>query len=363
MNELTLHPDIYSTGDCKGLIGALERVWLRDHKPGDGTIYIISGFANYNGGVRFYHIFQNHIARGGKVVAFFSGSAGQRITSKQVVSKLLECGVEVHIVNRKRLMHAKSYGSCTGDGQLLIVTSGNFTGPGMAQNVEITLLLDRPTTQDLGFSWNDMVDSMLNQAWDIHRPSLGETDAPAWGLLYDERASDVILSEKDAVTTIISLGHADTVRINAEPGSIEGKGTQYFWLSKDCYDFFPPLTILNKRGNKNTYSCIVNVNFIDINEESQVRVTFEAENNLDFRLGTGPLRNTGTAQSGDLAAISRIGEDKYEIRIIGRSHALYSSLSAYAINYIGHRDKRYGFVSNQKFQEGTGIILGNHPKQ
>jgi len=53
MNELTLHPNIYKTGASKGLISILERLWVRDHKAGAGTLYIISGFANYNGGVRF----------------------------------------------------------------------------------------------------------------------------------------------------------------------------------------------------------------------------------------------------------------------------------------------------------------------
>ena len=54
---------------------------------------------------------------------------------------------------------------------------------------------------------------------------------------------------------LLTLSHADTARIQASPGSAAGKGTQYFWLSKDCYDFFPPLTILNHRGTKSTYSC------------------------------------------------------------------------------------------------------------
>ena len=54
MIEFTLHPNIYSTGTHKGLRSMLEETWVRTHKPGDGTFYIISGFANFNGGVRFY---------------------------------------------------------------------------------------------------------------------------------------------------------------------------------------------------------------------------------------------------------------------------------------------------------------------
>ena len=103
---------------------------------------------------------------------------------------------------------------------------------------------------------------------------------------------------------VLRLSHADTVRINATPGTDEAKGTQYFWLSKDCYDFFPPLTILNRRGYKRTYSCEVRVYFVNLGQTLTVRVTFEAENNLDFRLGTSPLRGSGLARPGDWAALS-----------------------------------------------------------
>ena len=128
---------------------------------------------------------------------------------------------------------------------MLVVTSGNFTGPGMAQNVEMALLLDRPTTRSLGFSWNDLVSNMLTQHWDLYQPRLDDMSAPVWKLLYDEEASTIRLDETNEVTMILRLGHADTVRINATSGTDAGKGTQYFWLSKDCYDFFPALTILN----------------------------------------------------------------------------------------------------------------------
>ena len=275
-----------------------------------------------------------------------------------MVRELLDCGAEVHIVNRKRLMHAKSYGSKTRDGQMLVVTSGNFTGPGMAQNVEMAILLDRPTTQELGFSWDEMIGNMLAQRWDLHQPALSKPTAPAWSLLYDEEASTIKLDETDEVTMILRLGHADTARIMASPGTVEGKGSQYFWLSRDCYDFFPALTILNARGVKRTYSCDVQMNFTDIGQEQEIRVTFEAENNLDFRLGTGPLRYTQIAQEGDIAAISRVGESRYELRIYKQSSCIGRTLAPNAINFIGHQGKQYGFMSNQDFQDAAGVQIG-----
>ena len=356
MNELTVHPNVYATGSNKGLISILEHVWLREHEMGDGTLYIVSGFANYNGGVRFFPVFRRHVERGGKVVAIFSGNTHQNMTSRQIVCEMLDCGADVHVINRKRLMHAKSYGSKTHSGELLVVTSGNFTGPGMAQNVEMSLLLDRITTRDLGFSWDGMVDSMLSQNWDIHQPTLDDMSAPVWQLLYNEQASTVVLDTTDEVTLILRLGHADTVRINAPRDSIEGRGSQYFWLSKDCYDFFPALTIPNKRGIKKTYSCMIRMNFVNLRKREAVRVTFEAENNLDFRLGTGPLRYTKLAKSGDIAAISRIGEDQYELRLFSQNGRNGMSLAHYAVNHIGHEGKRYGFISNEQFRDIIEIV-------
>ena len=131
MNELTVHPKhLRDRPPARGLISILERVWLGEHTMGDGTLYVVSGFANYNGGVRFFPVFRHHVEQCGKVVAMFSGSAQQHLTSRQVVRAMLECGADVHVVNRKRLMHVKSYGSKTSKGEMLVVTSGNFTGPG-----------------------------------------------------------------------------------------------------------------------------------------------------------------------------------------------------------------------------------------
>ena len=358
MNELTVHPNVYATGRSKGLVPLLERVWLREHEMGDGTLYIVSGFANYNGGVRFFPVFRRHIEQGGRVVAIFGGSTQQKLTSQQVVRELLNCGAEIHLVNRKRLMHVKSYGSKTCNGEMLVVTSGNFTGPGMAQNVEMAILLDQTTTRSLRFSWDAMIEAMLAQRWDFYQPNLANTTSPAWQLLYDEKSSRIVLDETNEVTLILSLGHADTVRINARSGTAQAQGTQYFWLSRDCYDFFPPLIIPNQRGHKKTYSCLIEMDFVDLGHKEEVRVTFEAENNLDFRLGTGPLRHSKLAQTGDITAISRVGETRYELRLYRQNTPAHRALAPYATNFIGNRGKQYGFISNQEFQTTIGTRVG-----
>ncbi|RYG93628.1 MAG: restriction endonuclease [Alphaproteobacteria bacterium] len=358
MNEITLHPNVYSTGASKGLIHLLERVWVNEHKVGDGTMYVVSGFANYNGGVRFYETFKAHKEKGGNIVAVFAGSTSARLASKQVVRELLECGADVHLVNRKRLLHAKCYGATSGDGQSLVVTSGNFTGPGMALNVEMSVLLEPKSVAEMGFSWQEMIDGVLAQTWDIYRPELTDLKAPAWQLLYDEQASDIGLDDSDKSTMILRLSHSDTARINAEPGSPAGRGTQYFWLSKDCFGFFPPLTLRNKKGHKATYSCLVNMLYVDINKQvSDCRVTFEAENNLDFRLGTGPLRYTGIAVEGDIAAISRIGDHDYELRVFVAGTDIGKDLAQYAVNLIGHQGKRFGYMPNLEFEKVAGVAL------
>ncbi|MCB9993009.1 MAG: restriction endonuclease [Hyphomicrobiaceae bacterium] len=358
MIELTLHPNVYATGPSKGLVPLLERVWVRDNTPGDGDFFLLSGFANYNGGVRFFEVFKKHIEKGGRVQAFFGGSTRQRLTSKQVVTQLLDIGVDVRIINRKRLMHAKSYGSLNSDGQYVVVTSGNFTGPGMTQNVEMALLLDRDASKTIGFSWEQMTEAMLKQKWDIHAPTLAKPTAPGWQLLYDEEAGDVVLDETDEVTMLLRLGHPDTARIMADPGTAAGKGSQYFWLSKDSYGFFPPLTIRNEKGTKATFSTLIDMNYIDLGRQEEARVTFEAENNLDFRLGTGPLRYTKIAKPGDLAAITRVGEHRYELRIFQDGSSHFAELSSYAINFIGHKGKSYGYLANSEFQEIIGAKVG-----
>lgn len=358
MNELTLHPNVYATGHSKGLVNILERVWVREHTPGDGTIFVISGFGNYNGGVRFFETFREHRDNGGEIVAVFAGSTSSRLTSKQVVTEMLECGADVHIINRKRLLHAKCYGARSTRGESLVVTSGNFTGPGMSQNVEMSVFLEPASTAAMSFSWQKMIDSMLAQKWAFYSPSLTDLTAPAWQLLYDEQASNIVIDDTDEMTMVLRLSHADTARVNAKLGSNAGKGTQYFWLSKDCYDFFPPLTIRNKRGHKATYSCLVQMNYIDLGTvDNKCRVTFEAENNLDFRLGTGLLRHSRLAREGDLAAISRVGETSYELRLYRQGSAEHAALMPYTVHMIGHQGKRYGYMPNSEFAATVGLPI------
>ncbi|MCC6542759.1 MAG: restriction endonuclease [Flavobacteriales bacterium] len=351
MIEVTVHPNVYATGPNKGLIHLLEKVWVREHTPGEGTLHIVSGFANYNGGVRFYETFKHHTQLGGKINAVFSGSTSSNLTSRQVVEEMLRCGATVHVVNRKRLLHAKCYGVEDGKGSSLVVTSGNFTGPGMSQNVEMSALLDKPATASSKFSWSDMMTGLLSQRWEYYRPTLDDLSGPAWDLLFDEKAPSLVLDDTAEVTMVLRLSHSDTVRVNAEAGSDASKGTQYFWLSKDCYDFFPPLTIRNQRGHKATYSCLVVMRYVDMGmEDPECRVTFEAENNLDFRLGTGKLRGTGVAKEGDLALITRVGEAAYEMRIAVEGSILYDRYSPYATTFIGHQGKRYGYLANSDFR-------------
>ncbi len=357
MIEFSLHPNIYATGKSKGLRTMLEDIWIRSHQPGEGTFYILAGFANYNGGARFYKTFKEHTDKGGKIIAILGGSAAQKTTSKQVVEALLDCGAEVNVTNRKSLMHAKCYGVTTQAGEKLIVTSGNFTGPGMAQNVEAALLLDTGMTKAMGFCWDTLVKNMFRQTWTTHRPKVLEPSQAVWTLLYDETPSSVTIDQSEKLTMVVTLGHADTARIMAAPGTPAAAGTPYFWLSKDCFDFFPPLTIRNKRGYKGTLSASITLRYLDLGKTHTGRVTFEAENNLDFRLGTGLLRSTQLASKGDIACISRTGEAKYELRIFKKGSQNYDKLLPFATSFIGHQGKQYGFIENQQFEALVNVRL------
>ncbi len=349
--QFTVHPNVYHTDPAsKGLLNLLEKTWVRGKTPGEGIFYIISGFSNFNGGVRFFDVFDKHVQNGGECVVFLGGSTSQRLSSQQVVEKLLEVGCKVYLINRKRILHSKCYGHCHNEIQSLIVSSGNFTGPGMSQNIESSLMVEGDHIDEMGFKWSDLVDSFLAQRWDIYEPELANRTAPAWNLLYDEIGTRVTLTDEYRITLLLTLSHSDTARIQANPGEKAGKGSQYFWLSKDSYDFFPALTIHNNRGVKATYSALINLNYIDIEEiDTRCRVTFEAENNLDFRLGTGKLRYRRIAREGDIAAVTRVGENEYELRIIDQASDNFTRLDPYTINFIGHQGKKYGYISNAAF--------------
>ncbi len=357
MTEFIFQPEVYRTGSHNSLINLLEELWTRPENLGSGTYYIISGFGNYNGGIRFFPTFKRHIDSGGRIVSFFGASTSMNQTSRQLVSQLLDCGCEVHLINRKHIFHSKCYGASRTDGESLVVTSGNFTSLGMAHNVESSIYIVPELTNRIGFRWSELERSILSQRWEIYRPTLDDMEAPAWSLLFNEAEARLSLDDSQEMTLIMVLGHADTARINAAPGSSAALGTQYFWLSKDCYDFFPPLTIPNRRGRKSTYSTLIQLHYVDLDLITQTRVTFEAENNFDFRLGTGQLRNTELAEQGDLAVITRIAEYYYQIRIIRQISQVFGELSPYATTFIGHQGKRYGFMSNERLQDILNIQL------
>lgn len=357
MSAFILQPNVYSTCTEVSLLNLLERVWIREAHFGEGTYYILSGFGNYNGGVRFFSTFKRHIDSGGQVVAFFGGSTSQNMTSKQLVERLLNCSVKVYVINRKRIFHSKCYGT-SNSGEKIVVSSGNFTGPGISYNVESCLYLSPDLTKSIRFKWSDLSQSILNQQWEIYAPSLGDMSDPAWSLLYNEYEERLAIDETQNLSMVLILGHADTARVNAAQGASAGKGSQYFWLSKDCFDFFPPLTILNERGYKTTNSCLINLFYSDLNFMAQnSRVTLEAGNNVDFRLGTPAYRYTHIARRGDMAVISRISESNYEIRIFRRESSEFKKLEPYATTFVGHRDKRYGYIPNKKLEELLGISL------
>jgi hypothetical protein len=240
----------------------------------------------------------------------------------------------------------KCYGTAGPDGAELVVSSGNFTGPGMSQNVEMSVYLDREETLRSGFSWTDLVSGINSQDWDIYDVT-DSPDDPVWSILYSEVGPAPTLDTSREQSLLLTLGHSDTVRINAESGTPASAGTQYFWLSTDCFDFFPPLIERNTRGVKATYSAVIALEYVDLGiTDDACRVTFEAENNKDFRLGTGRLRGTGLCEQGDLAVISRIGEDRYRLKIHRKSSADFMRLAPHANRIIGAQGKKYGFVPN-----------------
>lgn len=349
MFNFAIHPNVYSSSSINGLRKLLEETWIRNLPIGDGRIFIISGFSNYNGGARFYKRLKEHTENGGEILAILGGSSSQKLSSKQVVEALLECGARVILINRKRILHAKCYGYIKKDNsQNLIVSSGNFTGPGMSQNIEASVLLDEYLIKQSKFDWNECIKGFLSQEWQYYECTL-DFQNPCWNLLYDESARAVVSDDSELETMVITLQPTDTNRILASKGDISGRGSQYFWLSKDCFDFFPPLTIKNERGWKGTLSTFINLNYVDLGIIRQERVTFEAENNLDFRLGTGSLRYTKIAAPDDLACLTRINDTDYELRIIKKSDRHYHAIRNYAHHYIGHKGKQYGFVDNLTF--------------
>lgn len=362
MDIFTLQPGIYSTSTSHtNLFDILDELWLHpDAKSyAGGTYYLLAGFGTHNGGVPFFEKFRHHVNAGGRVRAVLAGSRTMRLASQQLAAALLDCGAEVAVVNRRQLMHAKLYGTATAAGeQHLVVTSGNFTTPGTKLNIEASLSMGPTLTTAIGFSWQELYSGLQNADIEFYDLGPDQTD-PVWSLLYDEttqrpgrnaaEADDE--EDQDLGSIVMTLGTADTRRIQAEPGSSLAKGSQYFWLSKDSYDFFPPLTIPNERGTKATYSAKINVDFVDLSRTEEVTVTFEAENNLDFRLGTGPLRRSKLAQRGDLMVLTRRGQADYELRLVPAGTVRFHALRRYALTPVGTQGKMAGFVPNSVVDE------------
>lgn len=360
-DQFLLQPNLYSTGEAEDLFGVLDGLWADrgDHDPQEAAYFLVSGFATHNGGVRFFERFRHHIDGGGTVHAVFGGSRSSNMTSRQLVDALVECGASVHIINRRYMMHSKLYGkrSTTGD-EHLVVTSGNFSAPGLRRNIESLISLSGPSTAALGFDWSSLIDGLLSETGNVFAASEAAVDDPRWALLYDEetrgrRRATAEDQESDVLESlIVTLSHFDTARVMADRGTRESMGTQYFLLSKDSFDFFPALTE-RRVSNKGlvTYSTMVDVNFVNITTTKSVRVTFEAENNSDFRLGTGPLRCTQVASKDDIAVLSRRGEAQYDLRIVHHGAPEFVKLNSYAITHVGARGKRYGYAPNAKVDE------------
>lgn len=117
------------------------------------------------------------------------------------------------------------------------------------------------------------------------------------------------------------------------------------------------MTIRNKRGLKGTLSTKISLEYVDLAVTREERVTFEAENNLDFRLGTGALRYTKVAEEGDLACITRLSDTKFQLRFVRSADPKFATLDKLAVSFVGHQGKRYGFVPNDEFGTLMGITL------
>ena len=203
--EFLLQPEICKTSSGPTLMSLLEKIWIKDLKSkrlmGKGTFYILSGFSNFNGGVRFYNCIEKHIADGGRCEVILGGSTSQNMSSQQVVKKLLEIGCKGGVVNRKAIFHAKCYGYQTDGYKTLIVSSGNFTSRGLTQNIEASLLLENEDF-NMDFDWNHVMNQIRKQKIDYYEASLNEQNL-VWKLLYDEFRGKTIEDKQSLFQTLI----------------------------------------------------------------------------------------------------------------------------------------------------------------
>lgn len=345
MLEFAFHPQVYSTSSNTSLLKMLEAMWISEHKEGNGNLYIISGYSNFNGGVRFYPTFTSHIKKGGKVFAFLSGSTTKKLSSTQVVEELLHCGVKVFVVNKKNLMHAKCYGVTDSNGQQLIVTSGNFTGTGMSLNGEASIRMDHTSLSEMNFSWNDLITNLTKQNWEMYEMNVNDCKTksnPGWKLLYNEVRVAEDFDDSKKISMLLLLSASDTIRIQAVPGTIAGYQTRNLGLSNDTFHFFPPLLgKLNHTFSPN-YSCNIQMNYINLGLKKDCRVHFDPTDNPSFRISIEPLQFTKIAQENDLALISRTNNTHYELRIFQKGSTYYKSLFPYLEN------KKYTYLDNNE---------------
>lgn len=59
-----------------------------------------------------------------------------------------------------------------------------------------------------------------------------------------------------------------------------------------------------------------------------------------------------------MAAISRVGESDYELRIYRQGSKEHTALMPYAVNFIGHQGKQYGYLSNAEFAAVANVKPG-----
>jgi len=343
--DFILQPDIYKPGaSFSDLGGILEKIWSRF--PPRASVYIASAFVDQNGVLPFVRLLKKHVEEGGDIKCFFAGSASQNMVSRQAIFELLSLPASVHLLNRKKIFHAKMYGICSPAEQNLVISSGNFTGNGLTLNVEASLMLQDPALRAAAFSWRDWEQSLLHH-FDWHTPHLDAVDDPtdpAWKLTFDEthgrstEQEDATATEDEILAFTLSPTDVNRIQDKTYPG------TAYFWLSRYMSGYFPPLQIRSRPGAKKTFSTEIVVDFVDINQSADVTVTFEAYNNLDFRLLVGPLRGTRVASAGDIAILSRTGPANYKLRILKKNSQIAARIMPYLIHFIGNKGKRYGMV-------------------
>lgn len=345
MIELLVQPGVYSTGANRDTVQSfLAEMWAKAPQPSHA--YVVSGFVNVNGVLPFVKDLAAVVAGGGSVNCYFGGSASQRMTSKQAVVELVGLGATVNVLSRKKIMHAKMYGIASASKTAAVITSGNFTGNGISLNIEASAYIDGEDLEGTGFSWPKACTALEEEAtWNklVHADLENPTN-PGWKLLFDEESGAPegidTWAEGDEILAM-TLSPTDVARITgAQP-----LGTQYFWLSRFVSGFFPPLTELPEKPDaKRTFKTSIQVEFVDVGETADCTVTFEAYNNLDFRLLTSPLKGTGLADAGDMMILRRRKEREYVLKVLGDGTPEHATLLPYLIHPIGIKDKRYGWV-------------------